>query len=134
MKTNEQEMNNDTEQNPEQSQSPVDQEVENTEQKTKEKKTVQSKKTEQKRKSLKEMYDNTPRWAKVVVALLIMLGIYKWTPIFQLVTAFLYIVLLPAFFLYLMGFISNEAYDSLLEGIESIKIKVQEQKAKEANV
>ena len=28
----------------------------------------------------------------------------------------------------------NEAYDSLLEGIDSIKIKIQEQKAKEQNV
>jgi hypothetical protein len=130
----EQQMNNDTEQNPEQSQSPSSQKVENTEQKTKETKTSAPKSTEQKPKSLKEMYENTPRWAKVVVALLIMLGIYKWTPIFQLVTAFLYVVLLPAFFLYLMGFISNEAYNSLLDGIESIKIKVQEQKVKEANV
>ena len=130
----EQQMNNDTEQNPEQSQSPSSQKVEDTEQKTKETKTSAPKSTEQKPKSLKEMYENTPRWAKVVVALLIMLGIYKWTPIFQLVTAFLYVVLLPAFFLYLMGFISNEAYNSLLDGIESIKIKVQEQKVKEANV
>lgn len=130
----EQQMNNDTEQNPEQSQSPSSQKVENTEQKTKETNTSAPKSTEQKPKSLKEMYENTPRWAKVVVALLIMLGIYKWTPIFQLVTAFLYVVLLPAFFLYLMGFISNEAYNSLLDGIESIKIKVQEQKVKEANV
>jgi cation transport ATPase len=134
MSKNEQKMNNETEQNPEQTQSPVSDKVENTEQKTEEKKTAKAKSTEQKSKSLKEMYDNTPRWAKVVVALLIMLGIYKWTPIFQLVTAFLYIVLLPAFFLYLMGFISNEAYDSLLEGIDSIKIKIQEQKAKEQNV
>ncbi|MFZ9588851.1 MAG: hypothetical protein ACO28V_03900 [Chitinophagaceae bacterium] len=127
-------MNNQTEQNPEQSQSPNDVKVENTEQASKETKAPETKKTEQKPKTLKEMYHNTPRWAKVVVALLIMLGIYKWTPIFQLVTAFLYIVLLPAFFLYLMGFISNETYNSLIEGLESIKVKVQEQKAKEQNV
>lgn len=127
-------MNNQTEQNPEQSQSPNDVKVENTEQASKETKAPETKKTEQKPKTLKEMYDNTPRWAKVVVALLIMLGIYKWTPIFQLVTAFLYVVLLPAFFLYLMGFISNETYNSLIEGLESIKVKVQEQKAKEQNV
>lgn len=127
-------MNNQTEQNPEQSQSPNDVKVENTEQASKETKAPETKKTEQKPKTLKEMYKNTPRWAKVVVALLIMLGIYKWTPIFQLVTAFLYIVLLPAFFLYLMGFISNETYNSLIEGLESIKVKVQEQKAKEQNV
>jgi len=83
-------------------------------------------------KSFNEIYKDLPRWSKILLSLVVISAIYKFVPIVELLTLFFWAVMVPVVFLFMLGVISSETYDSICDGItgikKAVKTKLEEEK------
>lgn len=84
-----------------------------------------------KKKNFKDVYDTLPRWARIILAIIVATAIYKFVPIVEILTLFFWATLVPIVFLFLLGVISTETYDSICEGMANLKDAVKEKMAEE---
>lgn len=66
--------------------------------------------------------------AKILIALGIIGVLITYTPIFDLLYGFFYLVLIPVFFLTALGIISSSTVNLFIVGLPEIKRRVQEQR------
>lgn len=66
--------------------------------------------TEKSRSNLTKDWDALPSWARVMFALLALIGIAKFLPIVQILEVFLWVVCIPLVFLLLAGWLSAESF------------------------
>jgi uncharacterized protein YacL len=86
---------------------------------------------EDKKKNFKDVYDTLPRWARILLAIIVATAIYKFVPIVEILTLFFWATLVPIVFLFLLGVISTETYDSICEGMANLKDAVKQKMAEE---
>jgi hypothetical protein len=84
-----------------------------------------------KKKNFKDVYDTLPRWARILLAIIVATAIYKFVPIVEILTLFFWATLVPIVFLFLLGVISTETYDSICEGMANLKDAVKQKMAEE---
>lgn len=84
-----------------------------------------------KKKNFKDVYDTLPRWARILLAIIVATAIYKFVPIVEILTLFFWATLVPIVFLFLLGVISAETYDSICEGMANLKDAVKQKMAEE---
>lgn len=84
------------------------------------------------KKNFNEIYKDLPRWSKILLSLVVITAIYKFVPIVELLTLFFWAVMVPVVFLFMLGVISNETYDSICDGISGIKSAVKTKLEEEA--
>ena len=84
------------------------------------------------KKNFNEIYKDLPRWSKILLSLVVVTAIYKFVPIVELLTLFFWAVMVPVVFLFMLGVISNETYDSICDGISGIKSAVKTKLEEEA--
>lgn len=66
--------------------------------------------------------------AKILIGLGVVGAIVAYTPIFDLLYVFFYLVLIPTFFLAALGIISSSTVNLFIVGLPEIKRRVQEQR------
>lgn len=66
--------------------------------------------------------------AKILIALGVVGAIIAYTPIFDTLYLFFYMVLIPTFFLVALGIISSSTVNLFVIGLPEIKRRVQEQR------
>jgi uncharacterized protein YacL len=86
---------------------------------------------EDKKKNFKDVYDTLPRWARILLAIIVATAIYKFVPIVEILTLFFWATLVPIVFLFLLGVISTETYDSICDGMANLKDAVKQKMAEE---
>ena len=84
------------------------------------------------KRNFNEIYKDLPRWSKILLSLVVVTAIYKFVPIVELLTLFFWAVMVPVVFLFMLGVISNETYDSICDGISGIKSAVKTKLEEEA--
>lgn len=76
----------------------------------------------------KENHTLLPWWGKIFIGGLVVLGLYKFTPLVEILTAALYTLLIPLFFLAGVGLISWGTLERFLGNVKTVKEKITEKR------
>tara|TARA_Y100000310_G_scaffold176646_1_gene176759 strand:- start:1361 stop:1636 length:276 start_codon:yes stop_codon:yes gene_type:complete len=74
-----------------------------------------------------------PWWCKVLLGFIVMLGLYKFTPILECLYLFMMVVLVPLTFFTAVGIISDGTYEAMRDGVTQVFVLAREKAAEAFN-
>lgn len=101
-------------------------------QKTPENKCENSQKLED--ENLHSLLNKVPRWLRITLSIALLVAAYKWFPVLEILQVFCFVVMVPLLILSLLGLVSRDTYNIIVESMDTVKEKVKAEAQKAATV
>lgn len=101
-------------------------------QKTPENKCENSQKLEE--ENLHSLLNKVPRWLRITLSIALLVAAYKWFPVLEILQVFCFVVMVPLLILSLLGLVSRDTYNIIVESMDTVKEKVKAEAQKAATV
>ena len=101
-------------------------------QKTPENKCENSQKLED--QNLHSLLNKVPRWLRITLSIALLVAAYKWFPVLEILQVFCFVVMVPLLILSLLGLVSRDTYNIIVESMDTVKEKVKAEAQKAATV
>lgn len=101
-------------------------------QKTPENKCENSQKLED--QNLHSLLNKVPRWLRITLSIALLVAAYKWFPVLEILQVFCFVVMVPLLILSLLGLVSRDTYNIIVESMDTVKQKVKAEAQKAATV
>lgn len=101
-------------------------------QKTPENKCENSQKLEDEK--LHSLLNKVPRWLRITLSIALLVAAYKWFPVLEILQVFCFVVMVPLLILSLLGLVSRDTYNIIVESMDTVKEKVKAEAQKAATV
>lgn len=101
-------------------------------QKTPENKCENSQKLED--QNLHSLLNKVPRWLRITLSIALLVAAYKWLPVLEILQVFCFVVMVPLLILSLLGLVSRDTYNIIVESMDTVKEKVKAEAQKAATV
>lgn len=101
-------------------------------QKTPENKCENSQKLED--QNLHSLLNKVPRWLRITLSIALLVAAYKWFPVLEILQVFCFVVMVPLLILSLLGLVSRDTYNIIVESMDTVKEKVKVEAQKAATV
>lgn len=101
-------------------------------QKTPENKCENSQKLED--QNLHSLLNKVPRWLRITLSIALLVAAYKWFPVLEILQVFCFVVMVPLLILSLLGLVSRDTYNIIVESMDTVKEKVKTEAQKAATV
>ena len=85
-------------------------------------------------KKLHSLLDKVPRWLRIILSVALLVAAYKWFPVLEILQVFCFVVIIPLVILTLIGFVTRDTYNSIVEAMDTVKEKVVTETKKAATV
>lgn len=85
-------------------------------------------------KKLHSLLDKVPRWLRIILSVALLVAAYKWFPVLEILQVFCFVVIVPLVILTLIGFVTRDTYNSIVEAMDTVKEKVVTETKKAATV
>jgi hypothetical protein len=82
--------------------------------------------------NLHSYLNKCPRWLRIVLSIALLVAAYKWFPILEILQIFTFVVIVPLLVLSLVGLVTADTYNSIVEALDAVKNKVADEAKKAA--
>jgi Flp pilus assembly protein TadB len=83
---------------------------------------------------LHSLLNKVPRWLRIVLSIALLVAAYKWFPVLEILQVFCFVVIVPLLILSLVGVITADTYNAIVEAMDNVKDKVKQEAQKAATV
>lgn len=101
-------------------------------QKTPENKCENSQKLED--QNLHSLLNKVPRWLRITLSIALLVAAYKWLPVLEILQVFFFVVTIPLLILTILGLVTRDTYNIIVESMDTVKEKVKAEAQKAATV
>ena len=99
-------------------------------QKTPENKCQNSQKFEDEK--LHSLLNKVPRWLRITLSIALLVAAYKWLPVLEILQVFFFVVTVPLLILTILGLVTRDTYNIIVESMDTVKEKVKAEAQKAA--
>lgn len=99
-------------------------------QKTPENKCENSQKFED--ENLHSLLNKVPRWLRITLSIALLVAAYKWLPVLEILQVFFFVVTIPLLILTILGLVTRDTYNIIVESMDTVKEKVKAEAQKAA--
>lgn len=84
--------------------------------------------------NLHSLLNKVPRWLRITLSIALLVAAYKWFPVLEILQVFCFVVMVPLLILSLLGLVSRDTYNIIVESMDTVKEKVKAEAQKAATV
>jgi hypothetical protein len=76
--------------------------------------------------------NKVPRWLRIALSIALLVAAYKWLPVLEILQVFFFVVTIPLLILTILGLVTRDTYNIIIESMDTVKEKVKAEAQKAA--